>query len=80
MIISLIKVGTGVTEGLVKFSPRSASHRAHGRGSGRNHSKQASPRPVTLRATVPMGGGDGVLSKLLLVPRVDGTHQKYSSV
>ena len=35
---------------------------------------------LILRATVPMGGGDGVLSKLLLVLRVDGTHQKYSSV
>ena len=30
-----------------------------------------------LRATAPVGGGDGVLSKLLLVLRVDG---KYSSV
>ena len=39
-------------------------------------SKQASPRPATLRATAPVGGGDGVLSKLLLVLRVDGTHQK----
>ena len=35
---------------------------------------------LILRATVPMGGGDGILSKLLLVLRVDGTHQKYSSV
>ena len=35
---------------------------------------------LILRATVPVGGGDGVLSKLLLVLRVDGTHQKYSSV
>ena len=32
------------------------------------------------RATAPVGGGDSVLSKLLLVLRVDGTHQKYSSV
>ena len=35
---------------------------------------------LILRATAPVGGGDGVLSKLLLVLRVDGTHQKYSSV
>ena len=35
---------------------------------------------IILRATAPVGGGDGVLSKLLLVLRVDGTHQKYSSV
>ena len=35
---------------------------------------------LILRATVPVGGGDGVLRKLLLVLRVDGTHQKYSSV
>ena len=35
---------------------------------------------LILRATAPVGGGDGVLSKLLLVPRVDGTHPKYSSV
>ena len=35
---------------------------------------------LILRATTPVGGGDGVLSKLLLVLRVDGTHQKYSSV
>ena len=35
---------------------------------------------LILRATAPMGGGDGILSKLLLVLRVDGTHQKYSSV
>ena len=32
------------------------------------------------RATAPVGGGDGVLSKLLLGLRVNGTHQKYSSV
>ena len=32
---------------------------------------------LILRATAPVGGGDGVLSKLLLVLRVDGTHQKY---
>ena len=35
---------------------------------------------LILRATAPVGGGDGVLSKLLLVLRVDGTHQNYSSV
>ena len=35
---------------------------------------------LILRATAPVGGGDGVLSKFLLVLRVDGTHQKYSSV
>ena len=35
---------------------------------------------LILRVTAPVGGGDGVLSKLLLVLRVDGTHQKYSSV
>ena len=35
---------------------------------------------VILRSTTPVGGGDGVLSKLLLVLRVDGTHKKYSSV
>ena len=35
---------------------------------------------LILRATAPVGGGDGVLSKLLLVLRVDMTHQKYSSV
>ena len=63
-----------LTEGVVKFSPRPASHR------GRRRSKQASPRPAALQATAPVGGGDGVLSKLLLVLRVDGTHQKYSSV
>ena len=34
---------------------------------------------LILRATAPVGGGDGILSKLLLVLRVDGTHQKYSS-
>ena len=35
---------------------------------------------LILRATALVGGGDGVLIKLLLVLRVDGTHQKYSSV
>ena len=35
---------------------------------------------LILRATAPVGGGDGLLSKLLLILRVDGTHQKYSSV
>ena len=35
---------------------------------------------LILRASAPVGGGDGVLSKLLLILRVDGTHQKYSSV
>ena len=35
---------------------------------------------LILRATAPVGGGDGVLSKLLLILRVDETHQKYSSV
>ena len=35
---------------------------------------------LILRATAPVGGGDDVLSKLLLVLRVDGTHQKHSSV
>ena len=69
-------------EGVVKFSPRPASHRAHGRGSGRKvysttTSKKASPHPASHHA---VGGGDGVLSKLLLVMRVDGTHQKYSGV
>ena len=59
-------------EGVVNFSPRPASHRAHGRGRSKLH--------LILRATAPMGGGDDVLSKLLLVLRVDGTHQKYSSV
>ena len=31
---------------------------------------------LILRATVPVGGGDGILSKLLLILRVDGTLQK----
>ena len=35
---------------------------------------------LILRAIAPVGGGDGVLSKFLLVLRVDGTHQKYSSL
>ena len=35
---------------------------------------------LILRATAPVGGGDGVLSKLLVVLRVEETHQKYSSV
>ena len=35
---------------------------------------------LILRATALVGGGDGVLSKLLLVLRVDGTHKKYSSL
>ena len=40
---------------LVKFSPRPASHRARGRGSGRKAystttSKQASPHPASHRA------------------------------
>ena len=35
---------------------------------------------LILRATTPVGGGDGLLNKLLLVLRVDGTRQKYSSV
>ena len=35
---------------------------------------------LILRATAPVGGEDGVLSKLLLVLRVDGTHQKDSRV
>ena len=35
---------------------------------------------LILRATGPVGGGDGVLRKLLLILRVDRTHQKYSSV
>ena len=35
---------------------------------------------LILRATAPVGGGDGILSKLLLILQVDGTHQKYSSV
>lgn len=63
-------------EGVVKFSPRPASHRAHGRGSERRRRKEASPCPATLRATAPMGGGDGILSKLLLVLQVDVTHRK----
>ena len=41
-------------EGVVKFSPRPASHRARGRGSGRKAynttSKQASPHPASHRA------------------------------
>ena len=35
---------------------------------------------LILRTTAPVGGGDGVLNKLLLVLQVEGTHQKYSSV
>ena len=35
---------------------------------------------LILRDTAPVGAGDGVLSKLLLILQVDGTHQKYSSV
>ena len=35
---------------------------------------------LIVRATAPVGGGDDVLSKLLLVLRVDGTHQKYSNI
>ena len=31
---------------------------------------------LILRATAPVGGGDGVLSKLLLIVPVDGTHEK----
>ena len=31
---------------------------------------------LILRATTPVGREDGVVSKLLLVLRVDGTHQK----
>ena len=71
-------------EGVVKFSPRPTSHRARGRGSGR---KAYSSTPTSksklhliLRVIAPVGGGDGVLSKLLLILQVDGTHQKYSSV
>ena len=43
-------------EGVVKFSPRPASHREHGRLSGRkaystrSTSKQASPHPASHRA------------------------------
>ena len=39
-------------EGVVNFSPRPASHRAHGRGSGRkaDNTKQASPHPASHRA------------------------------
>ena len=66
-------------EGVVKFSPRPVSHRARGRGSGRKGVLE-SKLHLILRATMPMGGGDGVLSKLLLVLRVDGTHRNYSSV
>jgi hypothetical protein len=47
-----------------------------GEGAGVRRSKLH----LILRATAPVGGGDGILSKLLLVLRVDGTHQKYSSV
>ena len=47
-----------------------------GEGAGVRQSKLH----LILRATAPVGGGDGVLSKLLLVLRVDGTHQKYSNV
>ena len=36
-------------EGVVNFSPRPASHRAHGRGSGRK-AEQASPHPASHRA------------------------------
>ena len=35
---------------------------------------------LILLATAPVGGGDSVLSKFLLVLRVNETHQKYSSV
>ena len=31
---------------------------------------------LVLRATAPVGRKDGVLSKLLLILRVDGTHEK----
>ena len=36
-------------EGVVNFSPRPASHRVHGRGSGRK-AEQASPHPASHRA------------------------------
>ena len=79
MIISLTKVGTSsicLTEGVLKSTPHPVSHRARQRKRGHRHSNQASPHPVTLRATAPVGGGEGVLSNLLLVLRVDRTHQK----
>ena len=39
-------------EGVVHFSPRPASHRTHGRGSGRkaDSTKQDSPHPASHRA------------------------------
>ena len=46
-------------EGVGNFSPRHASHRTHGRGRSKLH--------LILRATAPVGGVDGVLSKLPLV-------------
>ena len=67
-------------EGVVKFSPRSTSHRARSEGAGVRRTVLVSKLHLILRATAPVGGGDGVLSKLLLVLQVDGTHEKYSCV
>ena len=71
----------------VKFSPLAASHARVGEGVGVRHTVVGvlllllvSKLRLILRATAPMGGGDDVLRKLLLVLRVDRTHQKYSSV
>ena len=49
-------------------------------GEGAGVRRTSSMLHLILQATAPVGGGDGVLRKLLLVLRVDGTHQKYSSV
>ena len=51
-----------------------------GEGAGVKEYSSTSKLHLILRATAPVGGGDSILSKLLLVLRVDGTHQKYSSV
>ena len=79
MIISLTKVGTrskrGSTSKICSSSREPPRAWARERASG-----VVSKLHLILRATAPVGGGDGVLSKLLLVLRVDGTHQKYSSV
>ena len=50
-----------------------------GEGAGIN-AYSSSKLHLILRATAPAGGEDGVLSKFLLVLRVDETHQKYSNV
>ena len=63
-------------EGVVNFLLVLRATACMGEGAGVRRSKLH----LILRATAPVGGGDGVLSKLLLLLRVDGTHQKYSSV